>query len=82
MSYGRAAGGEHDNCSTQYSIGILCSSALWFDKVGPKQVAFCEGKTLIFVLIKSCCPELNNQNLFLIPITAALSLLHLAPDLS
>ena len=82
MSDGGVDGGEHEHCSTQYGICNLCSSALCFDKVGPKQVAFCEGKALIFVLIKSCSPELKNQNLFLIPIRAAPSLLHLARDLS
>lgn len=56
MLDGGVAWGEHDHCSTQYSICILCSSALRFDKVGPKQVAFCEGEALIRVLIKSCFP--------------------------
>lgn len=79
---GGVAGGEHDHCSTQYSICILYSSALCFDKGGPKQVAFCEGKALIFVLIKFCFPELKNQNSFLIPVTAAPSPPHLACDLS
>lgn len=82
MSDGGVAGGEHGHCSTQYRICILCSSALCFDKVGSKQVAFCEGKALIFVLIKSCFPELKNQNSFLIPIIAVPSILHLAHDLT
>lgn len=45
-------------------------------------MAFCEGKALIFVLIKFCFPELKNQNSFLIPVTAAPSPPHLACDLS